>query len=48
VPRTAFYVLLAALASFDLLILGVRLASILPGAGVTLFSAEGPVLYAIW
>ncbi|HTM26713.1 MAG TPA: hypothetical protein VL225_16060 [Vicinamibacterales bacterium] len=47
-PRTAFHVLLAVLAALDLLILGVRLASIVPGADVTLFSAEGPVLYAIW
>jgi hypothetical protein len=47
-PGTAFLALLAALAAFDLLLLFIRLADVLSAGALTLFPAEGPVLYAIW
>jgi hypothetical protein len=46
--RTVLRALLAALALLDGLILVVRFASVLSAADVTVFTAEGPVLYAIW
>jgi hypothetical protein len=45
--RTAFYALLAVLASLDLLILGVRFAAALRGGDIRLLS-EGTSLYSIW
>jgi hypothetical protein len=46
--RTVLRALLAALALLDGLILVVRFASVLSASDVTVFTAEGPVLYAIW
>jgi hypothetical protein len=46
--RRVFVALLAVLAALDVLILAIRVADVLTLGRLTLFPAEGPVLYAIW
>jgi hypothetical protein len=46
--RRIFVALLTCLAAFDILILGIRVFDIVTLGRLVPFSAEGPVLYAIW
>ena len=47
-PRRLFVALLVALASLDLLVLVLRVSDVVSFGRLSLFPAEGPVLYAIW
>jgi hypothetical protein len=47
-PRRLFVGLLVVLAALDLLILSIRLADVVAFGRLSVFPAEGPVLYAIW
>ena len=46
--RRIFVALLAVLAALDVLVLAIRISDVVTLGRLHLFSAEGPVLYAIW